>query len=184
MALTSEQPAPYIAHFKTDDPHAINRMVRWISLFDPANGLHHSSNIYCPWAVFHSDIPKWSKGRECDIVAVLAAGADLDVDCGDSADLVSNPRPSSQRVPQIGKPSLSIRSRYVLLRQSLFLKPCIASPARSTTQALRGDNAAKDCSRAWRVAGTLNMPSAAKIARGRDPRPARVHWVGRVRPAR
>jgi hypothetical protein len=178
MALTAEQPAPYIAHFKTDDPHVVNRMVRWISLFDPANGLHRSSGIYCPWAIFHPDIPKYSKGRECDIVAVLAAGADIDADCGDNIELGIEPS--------------AVLATSGANRQALFVypKPLCFAEAKPVSQALhrltskvddpsvKGDNAAKDCSRAWRVAGTLNCPSAAKITRGRDPRPARVHWVG------
>ena len=58
--------------------------------------------------------------------------------------------------------------------------PSDLSAAKPVLRALNrltgGDAAEQDTSHIWRIAGTLNWPTEAKIARGRDPTPFLVRW--------
>jgi RepB DNA-primase from phage plasmid len=169
IALTPEQKVRWIGHFAVGDAE---RMLRSIAAFDPAGGAYWFShsyepiNLYCPLALFHPNIPARGKGcggRELDVIASFAAVADQD---GYKREGKILPFFASCRLET--SPG-SFHDWFV------FPQPLPFARAKATLAALNrltgNDDAEKDCSHVWRIAGTLNYPTAAKIAGGRSPSP-------------
>jgi hypothetical protein len=133
---------------------------------------HPSVNLYAPFAVMRRDLEPGKKGGEADVVAVLAAVGDLDNDKNEKYEIGDLPLAPAyvmessagnfQPVYPFEKP-LSVRE----------VKPILAAFG----DGLGGDSGPKDCSHIWRIAGTLNVPTKSKLARGRSPIPQSVRVV-------
>jgi RepB DNA-primase from phage plasmid len=133
-------------------------------------------NLYAPWAVMRSDLPPRKKGGESDVVACLAAIADLDNDKHKFGELPVEPSYVIETSPG------NYQAFY------FFDQPLSASKAKPVLAALcdsvGGDSGTKDVAHVWRIPGTLNIPTKSKLARGRSPVPAAVtiknHYDGRL----
>jgi RepB DNA-primase from phage plasmid len=121
-------------------------------------------NLYAPWAVMRSDLPPRKKGGESDVVACLAAIADLDNDKHKFGELPVEPSYVIETSPG------NYQAFY------FFDQPLSASKAKPVLAALcdsvGGDSGTKDVAHVWRIPGTLNIPTKSKLARGRSPLPA------------
>jgi len=141
---------------------------------------HPGLNLYMPWSIFRKDLPHWSKGKEEDVVAVLAFVGDLDADTGKSG---------------TGLEGLPLASPYVMETsegnyQPVFplvraLSPSDAKPiAIALGDAVGADSRTKDTSSLFRIPGTLNRPSKKKLERGRSPIPqlvsVKTFWTGEL----
>jgi hypothetical protein len=152
----------------------IERMFRNIAAFCPATGTwwfhpdHNKPlNLYCSWALFHPNIPargKGSGGREMDVIWSFAAVADVDND-------------KRAETPLPFAPSCRLETSDFFV----FPQPIPFAHAKVTLAALNrmtgGDSAEKDAAHIWRIPGSLNYPTQAKIDRGRSRDPWLVRWV-------
>jgi hypothetical protein len=139
---------------------------------------HPGLNLYIPWAIFRKDIPHWSKGGEEHVVAALAFVGDLDADTGKDG---------------TGLDGLPLAPPYVIETSAGNFQPVfpLARPlsraeakplAVALGDAVGADSRTKDTSSLFRIAGTLNWPSAKKLGRGRSAVPQLVTiktaWAG------
>jgi hypothetical protein len=135
-------------------------------------------NVYLPWVVWRKDLPRWSKGGEEDIRAVLALVGDLDADKGKTAvKLDALPLPA----PYVVETSKGNYHATFPLKRALTVAE--AKPlAIALSDAIGGDSGTKDTSHIWRIPGTLNWPCKTKLERGRprDPQKVKVKtpWNG------
>ena len=159
LAGFEEGGRPSVQRFRIGD---VANMIETIMGFDG----HPRVNLYTPWAVMRSDLEPGKKGAETDVIAVLAAVGDLDND-----------------KYQIGE--LPVEAPYIVESSPgnfqpvyVFERPLPPSEAKPVLTAIcdfvGGDSATKDCSHVWRIAGTRNIPTKSKLARGRSPVPAPV----------
>jgi len=175
IVLTPEQKVRWIGHFAVGETE---RMFRSIIAFCPAIGTwsvmrgFEPLNLYCPWALFHPNIPakgKGSGGREMDVIWSFAAVGD--VDCDKRAETPLPFAPSCRLETSPG----NFQDFFV------YPQPITFAHAKVTLAALNrmtgNDDAEKDASHIWRIPGTLNYPTQAKIARGRSPVPWLVRWA-------
>jgi hypothetical protein len=165
LCVIEEGAATRPERFKVGDEE---RMFEAIMAFE-----HHPSvNLYASFAVMRRDLEPGKKGGEADVVAVLAAVGDLDNDKNDRLEIADLPLAPAyvvessagnfQPVYPFEKP-LSVREA----------KPILGA----FSDGLGGDPGPKDCSHIWRIAGTLNVPTKSKVARGRSPIPQPVRMV-------
>lgn len=121
-------------------------------------GVEHA-NVYVPLHVVRRGLGHNERGSKKDIVAILGLAADMDADKG-----LAGSMPIS--------PSLELETSAGN-RQAFFVFDCPLVPAEASSiaaallAATGGDAGTKDIDHVWRVAGTLNWPNAAKVARGR-----------------
>lgn len=126
-------------------------------------------NVYMPFAVMRRSLDRNKKGFEKDMVASLAAVADMDNDKDQGGELPLEP-------PYLIESSFgNFQAVYP------WAKPLPVSEAKPLAEALAEavgcDQRTKDTSGVWRVPGTLNWPTAKKVherGRSRDPQPVRV----------
>ncbi len=151
-------------HFRVGD---VETMVGAIMGFEN----HPKVNLYAPFAVMRRDLALSKKGGEGDVVVVLAAVGDLDNDKNDRLEVGDLPlAPAYVMESSAG----NFQPVYP------FEKPLAVQEAKPILEAfgdgLGGDSGPKDCSHIWRIAGTLNVPTKTKLARGRSkiPHPVRV----------
>ena len=127
---------------------------------------HPGLNIYMPWAVMRRDLEPGKKGGEADVVAVLAAVADID-----------NDKYSIGELP-IDAPYVLETSAGNYQAVYPFSRPLPVSEAKpllvALSDAVGGDQGTKDCSHVWRIPGTFNWPTESKLARGRSPDPQSI----------
>jgi hypothetical protein len=128
------------------------------------------ANVYIPWCVMRRDLARRKKGGEADVVAVLALVADMDSDTGKVGEMPFEPSFVIETSPG--------NSQQVIL----FDKPMSPADAKPLAVALQratgADYGTADISHVWRIPGTLNWPSEAKIKRGRSSEPFLVSWRG------
>ena len=119
-------------------------------------------NIYAAWAVMRPDLRPDERGKETDVIAVLAAVGDLDTDKGESVPLENLPI----------KPSIVVESSEGNFQPDTFLKNLCrkkkAKPILTALSQIVGGDAGQDvASHLWRVPGTLNWPTKSKLKRGK-----------------
>jgi hypothetical protein len=123
-------------------------------------------NLFAPYALMSPSLRASQKGSEKDVLYSLAAVADVD------ADKCEQPKIALEASYSISTSPSNRQDIYI------FAQPLPASVAKPVLIALHaaigGDSAQKDLSHIWRVSGTLNWPTKAKLARGRSPIPAAV----------
>jgi len=137
-------------------------------------------NLYSPWAVFRRDMPRGSRGAEEYVVAALAFVGDLDADTGNAG---------------TGLAGLPLASPYIMETSEGNFQPVFplaralshaeAKPiAVALSDAIGADSRTKDTSGLFRIAGTLNWPSAKKLERGRSKVPqlvkTKLAWTGEL----
>jgi predicted P-loop ATPase len=153
------------------DSHA-NAVIGWSS--------NTGVNLYSPWAIFRNDLPRGSKGAEEHVVAALAFVGDLDADNGKAG---------------TGLVGLPLASPYIMETSEGNFQPVFplaralsraeAKPiAVALSDAIGADPRTKDTSGLFRIAGTLNWPSAKKLERGRSAVPqlvkVKLAWTGEL----
>jgi len=171
VASFKDGAAPQVEHFATGDVPghvaAIRRM-----------GADPGRNVYAPLCVMRPDLPNGRKGAEADIAAVLGSVADFDdLDAGRWAERLPCP-PDYCLETSAGRFQCGI----------LFDHPLPVAEAKAIGRALRDaagcDHGALDASHVWRLPGTVNWPTASKLAAGRPavPQPVQVvkPWAGTV----
>ena len=139
---------------------------------------HPDLNIYASYAIFRKDLPPRSPGGEGDVRAVLAVVGDLNSDIGKNAVSLDK---LPLRPPYVVETSADNFHAVFPLGRALL--PSDAKPiAVALSDAIGGDRGTKDVSHLWRIPGTLNWPSAKKLARGRSKTPQLVTiktaWTG------
>ncbi|UYQ70662.1 AAA family ATPase [Pelagibacterium flavum] len=133
------------------------------------------ANSYIGLQVMRRNLGRGKRGTEADIIAVLGLVADMDADTGNSAGEYPLP------------PNYVVESSEGNFQAFwLFDKPIAPTVAKGIAAGLKAatgsDHCTADVAHVWRVPGTLNHPSATKLARGRspDPQPVTVaqEWDG------
>ena len=132
------------------------------------------TNVYVPLAVMRRSLGANQKGGEEDVVRVLGLVADMDTDTGKVGDMPVEPTYELETSAGNFQPFF------------LFNSPLKLRNAKRLAQALQkttgADSGTADISHVWRVPGTLNWPSATKLARGRPAAPQLVRvarlWNG------
>lgn len=125
-----------------------------------------NANVYvCP-SLMRPNLERGKKGKEADVVAVLALVADMDEDTGLAGEM-----PIAA--------NYAIESSPGNLQQFLLLdKPLAPAEAKPLAGALKrgagSDHCTMDVSHVWRIPGTLNWPNKKKLERGRLPDPVAV----------
>jgi RepB DNA-primase from phage plasmid len=124
------------------------------------------ANVYSGLHLMRSDLPRRSRGGEKDIVAVLGFVADMDADTGKFGAMPIVPSYTIETSP-------GNRQEVILLAEPM--SPSNAKPlAKALQRATAADFGTGDIAHIWRIPGTLNWPSIAKLARGRSPEPVAV----------
>ncbi|GIQ76204.1 DNA-primase RepB domain-containing protein [Bradyrhizobium sp. RD5-C2] len=121
------------------------------------------ANVYCGLHLMRPDLPRGKKGSEDDVVGVLGLVADMDADTGKIGEMPIEPSfvietspGNTQQVIMFDRP----------------MHPKDAKPlARALQRATGADFGTADISHIWRIPGTLNWPTQAKIKRGRSAQP-------------
>jgi hypothetical protein len=123
-------------------------------------------NCYLGLQVMKPGIKRGKRGGRDDIVAMLGLVADLDGDTGKAGGLPCDPSYAIESSPGNRQPVW------------LFASPVTPEEAAPLAAALRratdSDDGTSDIAHIWRIAGTLNWPNGAKIARGRSREPVAV----------
>jgi hypothetical protein len=138
---------------------------------------HGQRNVYFALAIYRGGVVSdRSRGAERDILAVFGVGADLDRDKDNRLEIDHLPIRPSIDVLSSGTNSAGAANHNLIL---LFDRAVPASEARELAYAfgtLVGDQAPNrgDPGHLWRLPGTLNWPTAAKIKRGRSATPVLV----------
>ncbi len=153
---------PIVRHFRPDDPSTIVGAIA-----DHAQ--EPGRNVYLATSLFRPDLEPGKKGGEADVIAVLGLVADFDhLPAGENC---------VGRLPL--PPDLLLETspgRY----QAFYLpeSPLEPEAAKELARGLAGvdgcDPTSADISHVWRIPGTLNWPTAKKIAQGRALEPAAV----------
>lgn len=140
----------------------VDTMVATIMGFD----CHPRINLYMPWHVVRKDLERGKRGGETDIVACLAAVADIDNDKHTFGELPVEPSYIVETSPGNFQPTY------------FFDRPLPVSEAKPVLEALAdfvgGDCGTKDAAHVWRIPGTVNIPTKSKLERGRSPIPVPV----------
>jgi hypothetical protein len=151
-------------HFEIGD---VDGMTNAAMEFD---GIPHR-NVYAPMAIMRPDLAPTAKGREVDVLCVLALVIDGDADKGRE------------------RPTAPLPANYIVessagnCQEFLFLdKPLTLSEAKPLARALQRATKAEfadDLSHVWRVPGCLNWPGASKVHdpkrnRSRMPQPVKI----------
>ena len=133
-------------------------------------------NVYFAPAVLRKDLPRGSRGKFEDIVAILGAVIDDDGDTGKRA----------LRPPGI-EPSIEVTTSTVpVVNQQphfVYTRPLAPAEGAGLAELLHrkcgGDSGTGDGSHCWRLPQTLNYPNAKKInERGRPSEPQPVQLTG------
>jgi RepB DNA-primase from phage plasmid len=126
-----------------------------------AHALTPGANVYIGLHLMRSDLPRGRRGTKNDIVGVLGLVADMDADTGKLGKMPIEPSYVVETSPGNSQPTI------------LFDRVMVVAKAEPLAKALRkatqSDFGTGDIAHIWRVAGTLNWPGAAKLARGRSP---------------
>ncbi len=144
-------------------------------------------NIYMPPAVMRPNLPPHHKGKESDVIAVLAAVADFDSYTEEEGP-DGKPRRFHQDVSRWSadvpvQPSFVLRTSTLPLPsyQAFFLydhplTDLAEAKARAVglAQHTKCDPTVKDVSHVFRIPGTPNWPKADKVAAGRPMEPQQV----------
>ena len=129
------------------------------------DGIEHA-NVYMPLHVVRPGLVGSARGAKRDIVAVLGLVADMDSDTGKIGDFPFEPSFEIETSPGNFQPAI------------IFDRPATPDEAEPLAKALQratgADFGTGDIAHVWRVPGTLNWPTAKKIARGRSPYPVPV----------
>jgi hypothetical protein len=133
-----------------------------------------NANVYAGMQVMRRGIPRGSRGRESDIVAVLGLVVDLDADTGKTGEM------------PLGANFVLETSTGNFQPFILFDKALPAPEAKPFAGALRratgSDAGTADVTHVWRIPGTLNWPNKKKLERGRSEKPVAVkieiEWDG------
>lgn len=125
------------------------------------------ANAYVGLQVMRRGLQRGKRGTESDIVAVLGLVADLDSDTGKNAGAYPIP------------PNYVLETSPGNLQPFwLFERPVKPAEAKAIARGLKvatgSDNGTADIAHVWRIPGTKNWPSKAKLDRGRSPVPASV----------
>jgi hypothetical protein len=124
------------------------------------------TNVYMPLAVMRRSVGPNQKGGEQDVVRVLGLVADMDTDTGKVGNMPIEPSYELETSAGNHQPFFWFNSP---------LKPRNAKRLAVALQKITGcDHGTADISHVWRIAGTLNWPSAVKLGRGRSPEPQMV----------
>jgi hypothetical protein len=126
-------------------------------------------NLYAPPGIYPYGMPDYRKGRETELVALLAAVIDGDADKGKA------PPVPPMAADYLLETSQGNTQHFLLFDRAL--PPGEAKPLCEALQRATGAECAGDISHVWRVPGTLNWPNAAKLARGRSPEPFRTRII-------
>jgi hypothetical protein len=167
---TGDDLDPKVEHFRIGDVEgmvmAIQRLAR-----------ERHRNVYVPLAVMRRDLPPRKKGKEEDVVGVLAIITDFD-----DADAANYARRLPVATPYVVESSANRFQTFLPLDRPASMKEAKAV-AIALKQAIGGDHCSVDMSHVWRVPGLLNWPNKKKVieyGRSPDPQPVRVAapWDG------
>lgn len=157
-ANAGDRPGP-ITHHPVGD---VDGMIEAVMAHADTAGV----NVYTGLHVMRRGLERGKRGTERDIVASLGVVADLDGDTGKTGDLPVDPDFVVETSPGNFQPAI------------IFDTPATPAEAREIGAALRAatgaDHGTVDPAHVWRIPGTLNWPSATKLARGRSPEPVPV----------
>jgi hypothetical protein len=127
------------------------------------------ANVYCGLHLMREDLPRGQRGGRNDIVSVLGLIADMDADTGKVGTLPLPPSYVVETSPGNTQPTFLLDKP---------VSPEVAARlAKALQKATGADFGTGDIAHVWRIAGTLNYPNAAKIARGRPPEPCAVKLI-------
>lgn len=128
------------------------------------------ANLYLATSILRRK-PARGRGPKADIKAVPALVVDFDADTGKTGAMPVEPSFEIETSP-------GNKQSVILLTSPMT--PEQAEPlAKALQRATGADSGTGDITHVWRIAGTRNCPSAAKIARGRDPHPCEVKFLKR-----
>jgi RepB DNA-primase from phage plasmid len=130
--------------------------------------LQDGNNCYVGIALFRPGLTSTQKGKEADVVGVLAAVTDWD---GKNDPVTRNDRLPMCPMAEIETSPGNFQCWYLFDRPYSVAeaKPVLTALARCT----KSDNT-HSCDHVFRVPGTSNWPSQSKIAKGRSPVPWRA----------
>jgi hypothetical protein len=125
-------------------------------------------NVYTPLAVFKKGVSTTAKGKEDDVLAILAVVGDFD-----DADAAR----WDERLPLLASYALQTScDRFQTF--CLLAKPAPLRTVKPVAMRLKQfcgcDHGTADVSHVWRIPGTLNWPSKKKVEAGRPPEPQLV----------
>jgi Family of unknown function (DUF5906)/RepB DNA-primase from phage plasmid len=133
-----------------------------------------TSNVYFAPALIRRDIQNGKRGKATDIVAQLGLVIDDDLDTGKAAIL-----PSIEPTAIVETCRVPAINRHIHYAFTRALPPAEAAAlAELLYRKCGGDTGTKDTAHVWRVPGTLNYPTEAKIKRGRPAEPQPVMLIG------
>jgi hypothetical protein len=124
------------------------------------------ANVYSGLHLMRSDLPRGKRGGKADITMVLGLVADMDADTGKIGTMPMAPSLVLQTSPGNTQP--------VVLFDQAVAPDEAETLAKALQRATNSDSGTGDIAHVWRIPGTLNYPNAAKIARGRSPKPVAV----------
>ncbi|MGA1803655.1 DNA-primase RepB domain-containing protein [Rhizobium sp. HT1-10] len=123
-------------------------------------------NVFIGTQVMRSTLGRGQRGKESDIVAVLALVVDLDADTGLAGHMPVQPSYVLETSPGNYQP-------FLLLDRPLA--PAEAKPlAAALKRASESDHGTADIAHVWRIPGTANWPNKKKLERGRLAYPVAV----------
>lgn len=158
--IASLKDGQFIIRHVANDSAALNRLVEIAGEWT-----REDRNVYFAGALFRNDLEPGKKGEETDVLAVFAITEDFD---DDRAENYASRMPVP---PDIVVSTSSGRYQCAVL----FDKPLARDEAKPIAVALKCatgcDACSSDVSHVWRVPGTFNYPSDAKIRKGRARRP-------------
>ena len=167
---TGKKLSPRVQHFEIGDNSGTQASILEL-------GQHRFRNVYMPLSIFRSSLGAGQKGSEDDVLAVLGLVCDFDDE--DAANF-------ARRMPL--KPDYVLATSPGRFQAFTFFRTPVPMPqAKELAVAMQKftgcDPCTKDIGHVWRVAGTFNWPTRAKILQGRSQTPFRVRiewtWDGR-----
>jgi hypothetical protein len=127
------------------------------------------ANVYTGLHLMRSDLPRGRRGTRNDIVCVLGLVVDMDADTGKFGAMPVEPSYTMQTSPGNSQPVILFDRPLEPIKAEVL--------AKAIRKATQSDFGTGDVTHVWRIAGTLNFPNAAKVARGRHIEPAEVTFI-------
>lgn len=127
-------------------------------------------NVFYGLQVMRRGLRRGQRGGLDDIIAVIGLVADIDADKGNSIRLEDLPVPPTCAVVTSHVPHRNLQPVWLFTRA---LSVAQATPLAQDLGRLVGDcdSATADVAHVWRLPGSLNWPTPAKLRRGRPPAP-------------